>query len=154
MAAISKPGKIREQIKVIVAATTGFTDARAILGIDDLGASVEFKKNIVTDGPYVLIRPAVLAMDEVSVSGSVSYDFQFDVYFGFAGDADYDFTAIEDLLFTAATGLIPKLRTNATWTAASLPVPSGITQLGPPQIQTTHKPAIGRYSFSMSVLTC
>lgn len=140
--------KARTALKAIADATSGFSAARNKLGLDDLVITDTFLKSLVADGPYLLICPAKIGPLEVPIGDSM-YEVKAKLYFGIAGDTDYDFTAIEDLIYA--------LKTNAliadAWVTAGGTIPQRF-EIDEPNVQTDVKPIIGVYIFTFHFTGC
>jgi hypothetical protein len=148
MAATSPEGKAREKIKSIADATTGFTASRNVLGLDDLSVSTEFLKGLVSSGPYLSIRPA-RQLGVVQAQCIYNFEIPCDLWFGFAADADYTFETIENLVFTASTGLRSRLMARSNWTGTTPPL--GFVS-DYPELRTDLKPVVGIYRFTMTFM--
>lgn len=145
---VSKVALTRENIKAIADTVTGLSASRNVLGLDDIGATTDFFATIVSTGPYLQIRPAKIGkIDETSFMKGFSVECR--LYFGFANDADYTYTAIEDLLYTTGTGLIDSLMTVTNWTGASLSTPQSISDIAEPEILTDKKPIVAMYTLTL-----
>ena len=147
MPTVSKVALTRENIKAIADAVSGLTAARNVLGVDDIGATTEFFNTIVSSGPYLQIRPAKVSNVDVT-SFMKSFSIECRLYFGYTNDADYTYTAIEDVLYTVTTGLIDALLTTANWT--TLAVPQSIDGIDEPEILSNKKPAVGMYTIVLN----
>lgn len=152
--AVSEVALTRLKLKAIADAVPGLTAARNVLGTHDLSVTDTFLATIVTDGPFLSIRPARMT-DRDMTTGSMKYEVDCMLYFGFANDAEYDWTAIEDVLFTGATGLLAALGTVTNWRASSSVVaslPQSI-DLSEPE-KKIDKPIVAWYKLTLRFVGC
>jgi hypothetical protein len=99
MAATSNIGITRECLKTIIAAvfTAQTLDpTRVKVGLDDLAASEDFFKDIITNKPMCVVRPATIE-DANLQTRLIDYTIKVKLYIGFAADADYTYEAAENL---------------------------------------------------------
>lgn len=138
--------RARLAIKAIADETAGLTAARNKLGLDDLAISNTFLKSLVSDGPYLLVCPAKIGPLDMTTK-LTTYEVKAKLYFGIAGDTDYDFTAIEDLIYAFKTGIL----TQSNW--AGVTIPQGV-EIEEPELKTDVKPILGLYIFTFKFMGC
>ncbi len=137
---LSVMSKTRNQIAAIADTTTGLVAGQNKLVLKNWNPTDEFLLNLVATGPWVFIRPAVI-QDIDGQTNFGTFEVRFDIVFGFALDADYDFTAIETII----AALVANLFTTSLWSAVN----SGISRLrcaGEPDV-VWDKPSFARYTF-------
>jgi len=71
------------------------TTTQVVLGNYNWGPGTNFFANILTTGPWLFILPCSGEADGQQFNGE--FDFFVDLVYGFANNANYDFTAIEDI---------------------------------------------------------
>lgn len=135
---------IRSRLKTIAATVAGLTASRIVRGEDDISTSSEFFRTIVSDGMYLLIGPASQAGFDASNRFN-QVDISVSLFFGFANDADYDFEAVETVLF----GLRSKYANGANFIDCTAPSSISISL---PEIDRTLKPIVGRYNMQLTFL--
>lgn len=146
--ATSTEAKARERLKAIADGVSGLSAARNVLGVDDFGASTELFLDMVSGGPYLKVLPAKREETDIQ-AGTKKFSIVAHLYFGFANDADYDFTAIEDIFFP----LVNALALASNWTSASVVSPTDVSTDGP-ELKTNHKPIIGMYTITLNFMGC
>ena len=99
MAANSNIGKTRDCLKTIVAnvfTALSLAPARAKVGLDDIAANEDFFKDIITNKPLCVVRPANI--DDANLQTRIiEYTIELKLYIGFASDADYTYEDAENL---------------------------------------------------------
>lgn len=144
--AVTTQVNTRNRIKSIAEVASGLTSATIKLGIVDLSASSEVWKNITTTR-YVVIGPAETVEFEPA-TGRTAFRVVTRIYFGFAADADYDLTAIEDVIFNFQDDLIDP----ANWSGYA-PAPIGV-RIGKPRLKRKVKPIVGMYEIELVFPSC
>ncbi len=94
----------RNRLKTIIGAVSGITAARVTLGVKDLSQADDFFNNLITNGPWIQIKPAKRGSQDWE--GHYEYNVTIRVYQAYAKGADNDNTAIENTnaLICAAIG--------------------------------------------------
>lgn len=154
--ATSEIAKTRLKIKAIADGTTGLTAARNVLGLHDLAEPDTFLDTLVSDGPFLSIRPARMTGRD-QTTGSNKFEVDCYMYFGFANNSEYDWTAIEDVLFTSTTGLLARLGTTSNWRpgdATDASIPQNIDFSGDPECKTTNSPILAWYKWTFHFVGC
>lgn len=116
----------REKLKAILTgiAGGGFTlnGSRIFLGVRDLDDNDQFYNNIISDGPALIIKPAVWGDRLISMT-SLNQPFEFNVdlwlYFGYVNNLDYDYTTIEDLV----SEILKTLATTSNYNSPGVAMP-------------------------------
>lgn len=119
------------------------TTAQVVLGNYDWSAGTNFFANILTTGPWLFVLPSSGEADGQHFNGQ--FRFPVDLVYGFAGDAAYDWTAIEDIMALLIQA----------WVRYSEFV-SGLS-LGPlriewtePEVRSDLKPIVARTRFTLT----
>jgi hypothetical protein len=111
----------RERLKAILDDTTGggltLAAARVKLGVVNQAATDEFFNNIVTAGPMCVIGPADIG-DRNLQQQTFLFDIPAYLWIGYAADADYDYTAAEDLV----SEILKKLANVSLYSTGAKPV--------------------------------
>lgn len=126
---------------------TILTAAQVIQGTKDFAATDEFLQNIVSTGAWAIIKPAEqVGMDKASRNNK--FEITVLLYFGFANNANYDYAAIMDTVFSSVRTALknPSLHTDCA-------TPHDI-RVKFPNIDTTLDPVVGEYEITLTYMGC
>ena len=140
----SREAATRLRIKAIGDNVAGLSAGRIVLGLVDLADEDGFFRDLGATDPYLVIHPAEQTAFSAG-SRLSSFDVECLLYFGFPADQDFDFTAIEDIVFA----LRDALADDANWTDA--PYPTGGIKISKPELARL-KPVVGLYRITLSFL--
>jgi len=104
----------------------------------------------VTAGPCLFIRPARTAFNMTNKNKNFRVDSE--LWFGFAANADYTFTAIEDVLFDPTTGVLTALVNEDNYSDCAPPME--VQEVEEPELDTSQDPIVGKYRLTMSFKGC
>jgi hypothetical protein len=140
----SREAATRLRIQAIAQDVPGLNAQRIVLGLVDLADEDGFFRDLGTSDPFLVIHPAEQTAFSAG-SRLSSFDVECLLYFGFPADQDYDFTAVEDIVFA----LRDALADDANWTDA--PYPTGGLKISKPELAKL-KPVVGLYRLTLSFL--
>jgi hypothetical protein len=140
----SREAATRLRIQAIAGEVNGLSAGRIALGLVDLADEEGFFRDLGVTDPYLVIHPA----EQTSFSAASrlnGFDVECLLYFGFPADQDFDFTAIEDIVFALRDALCA----DEHWTDA--PYPTGGIKISKPELAKL-KPVVGLYRLTLSFL--
>lgn len=128
-------------------ASCGLTASRVYLGVKDLAVDADFFRSLVTTGPAIQVRPAV--GDEQDWQGHFSYTVTIRAYYGYAKNADNDFTVFENTNGAARAAL--GLASNYTGSTKGNPPESG-KWMGPEEDVENQVGIVVKYELTLPFL--
>lgn len=101
----------------------------------------------VTAGPCLFIRPARTQFSMTTKTRNFVFDSE--LWFGFAANTDYTFTAIEDVLFDS---VLPALVLETNYSDVGPPME--IQEVEEPELDLSQDPIVGKYRLTMNFKGC
>ncbi len=144
MPTTSSEGRLRERLKALADSVAGLTAARVKLGLVNFDYSTEFFQDLVTLGPMLVIKPAVIDGYDQTTKES-KFTLECELWFGITADADYTFIAVEEILF-GSSGLRVAWSESSNFTTILEPLEMTI---GAPEVRTDFKPLVAKYTISL-----
>jgi hypothetical protein len=121
--------------------------SRIKLGLANIADNVELLGTLVSAGPYLMIRPATTARIS-STEKIMPYVVECQLYYGAAQNSDFDFTAVEDLVY-GPTGLVTKF---LDFTAYGTTAPAIHVSAAGPDVRSDLNPMAISYSIEVQFL--
>jgi hypothetical protein len=131
----------RQQIKSIaqtVWTAKSYPTANVVLGLLDIPETTELLAGLTT-APYLQILPADAEEFHTGNAPIMDYYIDCELWFGFTNNADYDYTAIEDVRSTLAANLADYTKYGTT------PPPLHVAPGTRPSIRSDLSPIAGLY---------
>lgn len=101
----------------------------------------------VSAGPCLTVRPARTSFNMTTQTRN--FIVVCELWFGFAANASYDFTAIEDVLFSS---VLPALTTEGNYSDCAPPVE--VQDIDEPEIDKNQDPIVGKYVITLTFKGC
>jgi hypothetical protein len=101
----------------------------------------------VSGGPCLCVRPARTSFKMTTLTRT--FVVVCELWFGFAANASYDFTAIEDVLYSS---LLPALTTESNYSDVGPPM--DVQEIEEPEIDKSQDPIVGKYQITLSFKGC
>lgn len=136
----------RLRLKTIADNVTSLDATRNVLGAVDIDADTDFLATMITEGPYLVIKPA--SMTEFTLNPVRNqFEIECELLFGFPADEDYTYVAIENIVFALRNAWA----LSDNYTDVSMPV---TMTLSAPETRFDLSPVIGSYKFLMGFVGC
>lgn len=149
VAVASREGAIRAQLRAIAFALAGtpFPIAQIPIGVKNFAITDHFLKQLLSTGPWLVISPA--KPKHSMTTGTREIEVRCHVWFGADKDADFDYTAIEDLVLKK---LLPALANEDNYTLCGPPV--GDIDVELPELDESVQPLTGKYTLTLNFKGC